>query len=74
MNGILIVDKPQGMTSHAVVGRVRRLFGLRKVGHAGTLDPAGHRRIGCGSRSKQHGFSSILWRRTKLIVPRCCWA
>lgn len=39
MNGILIVDKPQGMTSHAVVGRVRRLFGLRKVGHAGTLDP-----------------------------------
>jgi tRNA pseudouridine55 synthase len=39
MNGILVVDKPQGMTSHAVVGRVRRLFGLRKVGHAGTLDP-----------------------------------
>jgi len=39
MNGILIIDKPQGMTSHAVVGRVRRLFGLRKVGHAGTLDP-----------------------------------
>lgn len=39
MNGILIVDKPQGMTSHAVVGRIRRLFGLRKVGHAGTLDP-----------------------------------
>lgn len=39
MNGILIVDKPQGMSSHAVIGRVRRLFGLRKVGHAGTLDP-----------------------------------
>jgi tRNA pseudouridine55 synthase len=37
--GIVIVDKPAGMTSHDVVGRVRRLAGTRKVGHAGTLDP-----------------------------------
>ncbi len=37
--GIVIVDKPPGMTSHDVVGRCRRLFGTRKVGHAGTLDP-----------------------------------
>jgi tRNA pseudouridine55 synthase len=35
----VIVDKPAGMTSHDVVGRCRRLFGTRKVGHAGTLDP-----------------------------------
>ncbi len=35
----MIVDKPQGWTSHDVVGRVRRLAGTRKVGHAGTLDP-----------------------------------
>ena len=35
----MIVDKPGGMTSHDVVGRCRRLFGTRKVGHAGTLDP-----------------------------------
>lgn len=35
----MIVDKPAGMTSHDVVGRCRRLFGTRKVGHAGTLDP-----------------------------------
>jgi tRNA pseudouridine55 synthase len=35
----VIVDKPQGWTSHDVVGRVRRLAGTRKVGHAGTLDP-----------------------------------
>lgn len=35
----MIVDKPSGMTSHDVVGRCRRLFGTRKVGHAGTLDP-----------------------------------
>ena len=39
MNGLDVVDKPAGMTSHDVVGRVRRLAGTRKVGHAGTLDP-----------------------------------
>jgi tRNA pseudouridine55 synthase len=39
MNGILAVDKPKGLTSHDVVARVRRLFGQRRVGHAGTLDP-----------------------------------
>ena len=39
MDGILIVDKPQGMTSHDVVDFIRKKFGLKKVGHAGTLDP-----------------------------------
>jgi tRNA pseudouridine55 synthase len=38
-SGLVVVDKPAGMTSHDVVGRVRRLAGTRKVGHAGTLDP-----------------------------------
>lgn len=37
--GIVLVDKPQGLTSHDVVARVRRIAGTRKVGHAGTLDP-----------------------------------
>jgi tRNA pseudouridine55 synthase len=37
--GLVVVDKPAGMTSHDVVARVRRLAGTRKVGHAGTLDP-----------------------------------
>jgi tRNA pseudouridine55 synthase len=37
--GLIIVDKPAGMTSHDVVGRCRRIFGTRRVGHAGTLDP-----------------------------------
>src|SRR6185295_7736609 len=37
--GIVVVDKPSGMTSHDVVSRCRRIFGTRKVGHAGTLDP-----------------------------------
>jgi len=39
MDGILIVDKPQGMTSHAVVDFIRRRFKIKKAGHAGTLDP-----------------------------------
>ncbi len=39
MNGILVVDKPQGMTSHDVVAFIRRRFAVKKVGHAGTLDP-----------------------------------
>jgi len=38
-SGILLIDKPAGLTSHDVVARVRRAFGTRKVGHAGTLDP-----------------------------------
>ena len=37
--GLVVVDKPVGMTSHDVVGRCRRIFGTRRVGHAGTLDP-----------------------------------
>jgi tRNA pseudouridine55 synthase len=37
--GLVVVDKPAGMTSHDVVARVRRIMGTRKVGHAGTLDP-----------------------------------
>src|SRR6476659_7493992 len=39
LSGLVIVDKPQGWTSHDVVGRMRRIAGTRKVGHAGTLDP-----------------------------------
>ena len=39
MIGLLNVDKPQGWTSHDIVGRLRRVTGIRKIGHAGTLDP-----------------------------------
>jgi len=38
-NGLVIIDKPAGLTSHDVVARIRRIAGSRKVGHAGTLDP-----------------------------------
>lgn len=40
MDGLLIVDKPSGPTSHDVVARVRRVLGERRIGHTGTLDPA----------------------------------
>src|SRR5258708_11357167 len=39
MNGVLIVDKPAGLTSHDVVNRVRRILQQPSVGHLGTLDP-----------------------------------
>lgn len=39
VDGILVVDKPEGITSHDVVDRVRRLTGIERVGHLGTLDP-----------------------------------
>ena len=40
MNGVLVIDKAAGLTSHDVVNRVRRILGQRSVGHLGTLDPA----------------------------------
>lgn len=38
-HGVLVIDKPAGMTSHDCVARIRRLYGTKKVGHTGTLDP-----------------------------------
>jgi tRNA pseudouridine55 synthase len=40
MNGVMVIDKPHGLTSHDVVNRVRRILGQRSVGHLGTLDPS----------------------------------
>src|SRR3954468_17461469 len=39
LDGALLIDKPAGMTSHDVVDEIRRYFGIKKVGHCGTLDP-----------------------------------
>jgi tRNA pseudouridine55 synthase len=39
MNGLILVDKPSGCTSHDVVNRLRKLIGTRRIGHLGTLDP-----------------------------------
>jgi tRNA pseudouridine55 synthase len=54
LTGILLLDKPQGPTSHDLVGRTRRALGTRKVGHAGTLDPmaTGLMILGVGSSTR----------------------
>ena len=38
--GFVVIDKPAGLTSHRCVSRLRRCYGLKRVGHGGTLDPA----------------------------------
>ena len=56
--GILLIDKPGGMTSHDVVARARRALSVRKVGHAGTLDPmaTGLLLLGVGSATRLLGY------------------
>ena len=39
MNGVVIIDKPAGITSHDVVSQVKKILGAKKAGHTGTLDP-----------------------------------
>jgi tRNA pseudouridine55 synthase len=60
-DGLLVVDKPAGWTSHDVVARCRRLCGTRKVGHAGTLDPmaTGVLLIGIGRATRLLGHLSL---------------
>lgn len=59
-DGLTNVDKPQGLTSHDVVARMRRLAGTRKVGHAGTLDPmaTGVLVVGFGRATRLLGYLS----------------
>jgi tRNA pseudouridine55 synthase len=47
-SGLVVVAKPPGLTSHDVVGRLRRILGTRKIGHAGTLDPMATGVLVCG--------------------------
>lgn len=59
-HGIVVVDKPAGPTSHAIVGRARKAWGMRRVGHAGTLDPlaTGVLVLGLGSATRLLGHLS----------------
>lgn len=61
LGGLLVVDKPAGMTSHDVVGRARRFLRTRKVGHAGTLDPmaTGVLVLGVGRATKLLGLLTL---------------
>lgn len=60
--GLLVIDKPAGWTSHDVVARCRKIFKLRKVGHAGTLDPdaTGVLLVGLGTATRLLRFLSGL--------------
>ena len=61
MENILVIDKPSGMTSHDVIDVVRRRFGIKKVGHCGTLDPMAT------------GVLVVLMNKaTKLSAKLCC--
>ncbi|HVD82377.1 MAG TPA: tRNA pseudouridine(55) synthase TruB [Propionibacteriaceae bacterium] len=61
-SGLALLDKPAGWTSHQVVGRIRRLAGTRKVGHAGTLDPmaTGLLIIGVEKATRLLGYLALL--------------
>lgn len=62
MHGLVLVDKPAGMTSHDVVDRLRRVLGERRIGHAGTLDPGatGVLVVGVGNGTRLMRFLSGL--------------
>lgn len=61
-DGLVVIDKPPGMTSHDVVGRCRRIFGQKRVGHAGTLDPdaTGVLLVGLGRATRLMQYMSGL--------------
>lgn len=70
MNGVLVVDKPAGMTSHDVVARVRKALGTRKVGHAGTLDPdaTGVLVLGIGTATRLLDYAKEMPKRYTAVA------
>ena len=60
VHGVVLIDKPAGMTSHDVVAQLRRRFGERRIGHAGTLDPdaTGVLGVGVGNATRLLRFAS----------------
>ena len=70
VEGIVVVDKPAGMTSHDVVDEIRRRFRTKKVGHAGTLDPdaTGVLVIGIGRATRLLTFTQDAPKRYRARV------
>lgn len=71
-DGLVVVDKPAGLTSHDVVGRCRKLFAQKRVGHAGTLDPdaTGVLLVGLGRATRLLRYLSGLSKayRTEIVL------
>src|SRR4051812_37873188 len=70
MNGLLLVDKPKGITSFDVIRQLRRMTGFKKIGHAGTLDPlaTGLMLLLFGTATKQASEFSKLDKRYRATV------
>jgi len=69
-NGLLLLDKTRGRTSHDVVAKVRRILGERRVGHAGTLDPmaTGLLIVGVGPSTRLLRFAQSQRKRYTGVV------
>ncbi len=70
LDGVLVIDKPAGMTSHDVVSRVRKMLGTRRVGHAGTLDPdaTGLLLIGVGRATRFLSYAQSAPKRYRAVA------
>ena len=64
MDGVIVVDKPEGLTSHDVVSAARRLLGEKRIGHTGTLDPLATGVLGleCGRATRLVRFLSAAYK------------
>src|SRR5438067_1779567 len=69
VEGLVVVDKPAGWTSHDVVARLRRIYGLRRVGHAGTLDPDATGVLLVGLGEALGGCAHLAWLRRLRVGP-----
>jgi tRNA pseudouridine55 synthase len=69
-SGLVIIDKPSGWTSHDVVARIRRLAGMRRVGHAGTLDPmaTGVLVVGLGKATRMLGYLTLTTKKYEATI------
>lgn len=72
VNGVVLLDKPKGLSSNHALQRVRRLFDAQKAGHTGTLDPmaTGLLPICLG---RPPSFPRICWKPTRCIAPGSNW-
>ena len=70
LSGLVVIDKPSGFTSHDVVDRVRRVYGMTKVGHAGTLDPSatGVMLVGLGRATRLLAFLQGLSKSYRAVA------
>ncbi|MFV0452433.1 MAG: tRNA pseudouridine(55) synthase TruB [Propioniciclava sp.] len=69
-DGLLVVDKPSGITSHQVVSRARRALGIKKIGHAGTLDPlaTGVLVLGVGKGTRLLGHLALTTKQYRATI------